>query len=98
MIDEFRTVVGVQFPNGKKELVQHGLHHRQHMLLSDLRHASQYLPLRHLIHGIEMIHSLGPVPVSLMHAVDPQVSRNPSGIRTAPFPDGDRSEEHTSEL
>ena len=70
VVDEFRAVVGVkpQYLEGK--LMQDCFQHRAQMLLADLAHATYHLPLRHRIHGVDVVHPLGPFPISLMHRVD----------------------------
>jgi len=87
VIDEFRTVIGVQFQDAKWELVEDGLQHRQQLLLINTPDAAENLPLRHFIDRIEMIHSLDAVPVALMYRIDPHVPRHPLGIGSTPFAD-----------
>src|ERR1039457_5137475 len=88
MIDEFRTVIRVQFQDTKRELVEDGLQHRQQLFLIDAPDAADHLPLRHFIDRIQMIHSLDTVPVALMDRIDPHVPRGPLGIGPASFADG----------
>jgi hypothetical protein len=61
------------------------------MLLADPAHAAYHLPLRHRIHGIDVIHPLHSVPIALMHRVDAQKARPFQRIGLAPFPDRGRA-------
>ena len=64
--------------NGK--LVQHRLQHRDQKALADRLGAPHHLPLGHLVDRVDMEDALGPLPVSLVYAVHPQVSRSVSEI------------------
>src|SRR6266849_5973812 len=59
--------------NAERKLPQHGFQHWYQPGLADLRRGAHHLPLRHLLHGIDVVHPLRAVQVSLMHRVDPQV-------------------------
>src|ERR1019366_6398801 len=60
VIDVFRAVVGMNLHNHEGKLMQDCLQHRQQILLADPPHAAHYLPLRHLVHRIDVIHPLTP--------------------------------------
>src|ERR1700676_1951046 len=47
-------------------------------------------PLRDRIHGVDMVHTLGSLPVALRHGVYAQKTGPASGLRLAPLGDGDR--------
>jgi len=55
------------------------------MRLCDGAHRADYLPLCHLVDRVDVIHAFDPVPVSLIHGIDAQVSRLPSWFRLAPL-------------
>src|SRR5450631_1523419 len=88
MIDEFRTVIGMQFQDAKRELVEYGLQHGQEMFLIDAPDAADHFPLCYFINGIEMIHSLDTVPVSLMYRIDAHEPRRSLRIGPTSFADG----------
>src|SRR4051812_16471308 len=48
-----------------------------------------HLPLRDLIHGIDVVHPFGSLQISLMHRIDTQVSRLTSRIGSPPLADRD---------
>ena len=50
-------------------------------------HRDNELPLRNLVHGIDMIHSFFPITVSLMYRIDANMPGHPSWIRPCPFGD-----------
>ena len=47
---------------------------------------AHHLPLRHLVDGVDVIHALDPIQVSLMHGVDTQITGPASRLRLAPLP------------
>ena len=67
MIDELAAVIGMKSANLKRELLQHGDQRRQQPGFANLGHAGDHLPLRDLIHGVDVIHAFDPVAVALMH-------------------------------
>ena len=90
MVDVFGTVVGVKPRNSEGKLMQDGLQHRHEIQFADLAGAPHHLPLRHAVHGVDVIHPLGSLPIALMYRVDPQKSRTPLRIRFPAFPNGHR--------
>ena len=70
VVDILRAVVGVEAQNPKGKLMQDRLQDRQHKLLVDPFHAAYHLPLRHCVHGVDVIHPFGAFPVALVHRVD----------------------------
>src|SRR5665213_1185755 len=89
VIDVLRAVVGVKAENTEGKLMQDRPQHGPQILLADLADATYCFPLRHRIHSVDVIHTLGPVPIALMHRVDAQEPRPPLRIWFSPFPDGD---------
>src|ERR1700733_8611530 len=85
MVYELAAVVGMKTPDAEGELVQHRVENRQQVCLADLRRRSQHLPLRHLVNGVEVIDPFDPIPVTLMHRIDTQVSRPSVRLRPAPL-------------
>jgi len=55
------------------------------MVLRNGFHAAHDLPLRHRIHGIDVVQTRLAVVVSLMHGIDAQISGLALRIRSAPF-------------
>ena len=76
--------------NTKRELGQHGLQHRYEKSFADRLHRPHHLPLRHLVHRVDVIHPLDPVLVPLMHRVDADVSGASPRLRFPPLADGHR--------
>ena len=74
VVDELAAVVGVEAADRKWELLQNGLQHRKQPQLGDLRCGRHDFPLRHFVHGIDVIQTLVPVLIALMYSVDAQVS------------------------
>jgi hypothetical protein len=58
------------------------------MRLRKGRHSSHHLPLRHLVDGIDVIHPLDSIPISLVHRVHPQIARLASRLGPPPLSDG----------
>jgi hypothetical protein len=81
-IDELAPVVGMEPANHKGKLLQHSLKNRHQPRFPDVRHRADYLPLRHLIDSIDVIHPFGILPVSLVHRVHANVPRPPFRFRT----------------
>src|ERR1039458_9225509 len=71
-----------QYPKWK--LPQHRFQHRDQPDFADIRCRSYHLPLRHLVHGIDVVHPLDPLQISLMDRVDPQIPRPPLRVRPPP--------------
>jgi hypothetical protein len=74
VVDILASVVGMKAPDAKRKLLQHRFQHRQQSPLADLPRRPYPLPLRHLIHGIEVIHAFTSGLVSLVDCVHAQVS------------------------
>src|SRR4051812_38092968 len=60
--------------NPERKLFQDGFQHRQQPRFPNLSRAFHYLPLGHLVYGINVVHPFGSVQVSLMHRVHTQVA------------------------
>jgi len=87
LIDEFGAIVGMKAPHDKGKAIQHGLHYRHQVTLRYLFHRGYNLPLRDLVHGIDMVHTLLSTQVSLVNSVDSNITRAPSRSRSRPFAD-----------
>jgi hypothetical protein len=55
--------------NAERELLQHRFQDRHQPGFRDLLRSSHHMPLRHLIHRVDVIQTLDSLPVSLMHGV-----------------------------
>src|SRR5579864_6683910 len=60
------------------------------MEFADAGYAAHHLPLRDRIDGVDVINALDPLPIALMHGVDPQVARPIARIGPPPLADTDR--------
>src|SRR5215204_812239 len=75
MVDKFAAVIGMEAAEAERKLRQHRLQHRHQPRFTDLRRGPDHLPLRHLIHGIDVINTFHPIPIALMYRVHAQVAR-----------------------
>src|SRR2546423_11491598 len=87
IVDVFASVIGVKSQNLKGKLRQYRLQYREQVRLTDLRHRAHYLPLRHLIDSVDVVHTLGPIQIALMYGIDADVPRSAIGLGTAPLAD-----------
>src|SRR5664279_5156785 len=76
--------------NHEWKLPEHGFQHRQEPQFGDLRGGSHNLPLRHLVHGVDVIKTLASILIALMHRVDAQVSGRSLWLWLASFADRNR--------
>src|SRR3954453_17718493 len=74
----------------KRELHEYGFQHRNQPEFGDLRDGRHDLPLRYLIHRIDVIDALAAILIALMHSVDTQVSGCAVRLWFAPLADRDR--------
>ena len=74
----------------KRKLPKHGFQHWHQPQFRDLRRGRHNLPLRHLVHGVDVINALAAVLIALMHGVDAQVSGQALRLRLAPLADRNR--------
>jgi hypothetical protein len=61
LIDELGAIVGMKAPDDKGKTGQYAFQYRYQITLRYLFHRSYNLPLRDLVHGIDMVHSLLPL-------------------------------------
>ena len=69
MIDELAAVIRMKAQNEKRKLFEHIFQNGQQPRFADLLRPSHYLPLRHLIHCVNLVHPFDAVSISLMHGV-----------------------------
>ena len=81
-------VVGVEAQHVEREQAQQRFQHRNHEPLRDGRHGADVLVLRHLVHDVDDVHALAPVPVAQMDGVHPQEAR--PAVRLGRLADPDR--------
>src|ERR1700683_2047506 len=86
MVDELAPVVGMKTPDAERKLRQHRVEHRQQVSLADLRRRSHVLPLRHLVHSVDVVHPFHTIQIALMHCIDAQVSGPAARLRPAALP------------
>ena len=90
VIDKLAAVVGMEAQNAKRELRQHRFQHRQQVSFTDLRRSAHYLPLRDLIHGVDVVDPFDSVQIPLVHGVHSQIARPAVWFRTPPLANGHR--------
>src|SRR5579863_7079711 len=90
VVDELTAIVGMKPQEAEGKLPQHGLQHGSESRFADLWRGAHHLPLGDLVHRIDMIDSLHPVPISLVYRVYPQVSRPALGSWRPSLADGHR--------
>src|SRR5674476_1020202 len=74
MVDVFRTIVGVKATNDEGEEFEHRCEHGYQESLTDARDGADEFKLRDLIDGVDAIHTLHPLEVTLVHGVHAQVT------------------------
>jgi len=88
VIDELDPVVGMKAEDAKGKLPQLRFQHRNQPRFPDLRRRSHHLPLRHLVHRVDVAHPFHPLQIALMNAVYPQVSGPTIRARFPPLANG----------
>ena len=69
--------------------MQHRFQHRDQCVLADGFHASHYLPLRHRVYRVDVVHARLAVLLPLMHRIHTQVPGLAFRIGLASFSDRD---------
>ena len=77
--------------NAKRKLPQHGVQHRFQPGFADALGGGHDLPLRDLIHRVDVVDAFAGGRIALVHGVHPQVAGLTLRIGTAPLADGGRS-------
>src|SRR5271165_4163411 len=62
--------------------------YRDQMQFADRLRAADHLPLRHRVHGVDVIHPRPAVVLPLMHGVHAQISWSSFRLWPTTFPDG----------
>lgn len=68
------TIVRVKAQDAEGKLMQHGFQHGKQMPLADPRGATDDLPLRDRIHGVDVIDRFGALPIALVDRIIASVS------------------------
>jgi hypothetical protein len=76
---------GMKAPDDEGKTAQHTFQNWHQVTLRYLLHRGHNLPLRDLIHGIDMIHALLPIVVSLVNSVNSNITRTPAWSRSYPL-------------
>jgi len=91
VVDELTAVVAMKATDDRWNLMQHRLQDRQHVPLANRLYASHHLPLRHRVHGVDVIRAGGlawlAVPERLVRRADAQEPRPAKWLRLAALAD-----------
>src|ERR1019366_2923465 len=71
--------------NAEGKLLQHGFQYRNQRGFADLWGGAHHFPLRHFIHGVEVIQTLHSLAIALVHRVHPQIAWPALWIGLAPL-------------
>jgi hypothetical protein len=88
VVDVLTAVVTVEIPDPERKQREYLCNGRFHAFFLDGFHSHNDLPLRHLIHEVDVVDALLLAEISLMHRVYAEEAGSSRRLRLPPLPDG----------
>ena len=88
LVDVLRAVVRVKVEYDKRELLQQLFQYRDQVTLGDLLDRANHFKLGLFVNGINMVEPFGPILVTLMDGIHPDIAWLTIGLRLTPLTNG----------